>query len=67
MKYSKHLDDENFEKNLFGREAIKLKIPKATNILIVTTMSDAIDGAASITTKTYDFEEIEEMLLESEE
>ena len=46
----------------FGSQKIKLKIPKFTNVLIVTTISEATNGGTNVSPITYDKEDIESFL-----
>ena len=38
-----HISEEEMKKRGFGEEYIKLKIPKKTDVLIVTTVSQGIN------------------------
>lgn len=46
----------------FGNQKIGLEIPKFTNVLIVTTISEATNGGINVSTITYDKEDIESFL-----
>lgn len=46
----------------FGNEKIKLEIPRFTNVLIVTTISEATNGGTNVSTITYDRERIKNFL-----
>ena len=58
MNNSRKVNNKEFNKLLFGKETIKLPIPKFTDVLIVTTISEATDGTKNVQTITYDSEEI---------
>ena len=46
----------------FGNQKIGLEIPKFTNVLIVTTISEATSGGINVGTITYDKKDIENFL-----
>lgn len=46
----------------FGNQKIGLEIPKFTNVLIVTSISEATNGGTNVTTITYDKEQIKSFL-----
>ena len=46
----------------FGNQKIKLEIPKFTNVLIVTTISEATNGGTNVSTITYDKEQIKNFI-----
>lgn len=46
----------------FGNQKIGLEIPKFTNVLIVTTISEATNGGTNVSTITYDKEQIENFI-----
>lgn len=46
----------------FGNQKIGLEIPKFTNVLIVTTISEATNGGTNVGTITYDKKDIENFL-----
>lgn len=46
----------------FGSQKIKLEIPKFTNVLIVTSISEATNGGTNVDTITYDRKQIESFL-----
>ena len=50
------------DKLSFGNQKIGLEIPKFTNVLIVTTISEATNGGINVSTITYDKENIENFL-----
>ena len=58
---SRTIDNEEIEKLSFGNEKINIEIPKFTNALIVTTISDSKDGGQNVSTKTYNSEEIQKL------
>ena len=57
---SRAIETEEFEKLSFGKEKIKIEIPKFTEVLIATTVSRANDGTTNVNTKTYSNDYIEE-------
>lgn len=57
---SRNIDSVEFEKLLFGKEKIKIEIPKHTEVVIVTTISRANNGSQNVSTKTYPSDYIEE-------
>lgn len=61
-----HVSKEVIEKLSFGKEYIKLQIPKMTEVLIVTSISKAIDGSTNISTVNYIEDEIEKINKEGE-
>lgn len=62
MDKSRKVSDKEFDKLTFGKETINLQIPRFTNILIVTTISEATNGTKNVQTITYDTEEIKNFI-----
>lgn len=58
---SRTVDNEKMKKLSFGNKKINIEIPKFTNVLIVTTISDAKNGGQNVSTKTYNSEEIQKL------
>lgn len=58
------METKKIEKNTlsFGNQKIELEIPKFTNVLIVTTISEATNGGTNVDTNTYIKEDIESFL-----
>ena len=63
---SKHTDKEYIEKLSFGKQTIQLEIPKFTDVLIVTTVSQATNGTTSVSTYTYSSGEIKNLIQEGD-
>ena len=59
---SKNIKTEEMKKLHFGKQAIKLEIPKFTECLIVTTISRGTDGSTNVITNSYTSDEIEEFI-----
>lgn len=59
---SKKVNNKEFKELIFGEQTINLKIPKFTDVLIVTTISKATNGTQNIQIITYDSEEIESFI-----
>lgn len=60
MMSSREIETKEFEKLLFGKEKIKIEIPKRTDVIIVTTISQANDGSTNVDTITYSSDYIEQ-------
>ena len=56
-----HVSKEVIENLSFGKEYIKLQIPKMTDVLIITSISRATNGNTNISTETYTADEIEKL------
>lgn len=61
---TKHISNEEFKENSFGEQRINIQIPKFTDVMIITTISQARNGTQNVSTNTYGSEEIEELLRE---
>ena len=62
MKSTRKLNEEEFKDYFWEEQEIILKIPKFTNVLIVTTISEAKNGGTNVSTITYGNKEIEEFI-----
>ena len=62
MEDSRKVSKQEFKKLSFRKKKITVKIPKFTNVLIITTLSNATDGTFNISTKTYDSKQIDKFL-----
>lgn len=60
MMSSRAIETKEFEKLSFGKEKIKIEIPKFTEVLIVTTVSRANNGTTNVNTNSYSSDYIEE-------
>lgn len=55
------LTKKELKKLSYGDEYVKIKIPKKTEVLIMTTISRAKNGGQNISTETYSVENLEKL------